>query len=66
MNLVSAGHPKKVVYAISKSATLNCMVSVWKFFRVPRSQEERSDQWVSLLHQGLCHGKEPDWCAEKI
>jgi predicted component of type VI protein secretion system len=31
MNLVSAGYPKKELYTIPKSATLNYMFSVQKF-----------------------------------
>jgi hypothetical protein len=36
MNLESAGRPKKALYAVSKSVTSNCMVSVQKFSRVPK------------------------------
>jgi hypothetical protein len=36
MNLESVGHPKKAFYAVSKSMTSNCIVSMWKFSRVPK------------------------------
>jgi hypothetical protein len=48
--LVSAGHPKKALYAVSKSTTSNCMVSVQKFSQVTTVTEERFDRRVSLLH----------------
>jgi hypothetical protein len=34
MNLESAGRPKKAFYAVSKSVTSNCLVSMQKFSRV--------------------------------
>jgi hypothetical protein len=39
MNLVSADRPKKALYAVSKWATLNYMVSVQKSTRVPKVME---------------------------
>jgi hypothetical protein len=36
MNLVSAGYPKKALYAVSKSATSNCIFLVRKFSRVQK------------------------------
>jgi hypothetical protein len=35
MNLESIGHPKKALYAVSKSVTSNCMFFVRKFFPSP-------------------------------
>jgi hypothetical protein len=46
INLGTVGRPKKVLYAVSNLVTSNYMVSV---------------QGGSLLHQGVCHGREPDW-----
>jgi hypothetical protein len=34
--LESTGHPKKALYAVSKSMTSNCIVSMLKFSLVPK------------------------------
>jgi hypothetical protein len=36
INLVSADHPRKVLYAVLMSATSNCKPSVQKFYVVPK------------------------------